>query len=227
MNKDELKAVIKANFENNEFETAMELNKELFQQYEAEAGKRSLASLISYYRKKVDSVTSVEENVPQSMDAEAISSEQVGEIAEIFSDEQKKPKEAVKETEEPTHQFSLDSDFDIHKIEELLKSENKALRFYCITKEEFRQVSDEEQYIHSDMFIKQDGYGWDKMSDVNNEIKDRDLKSYRKPGSFYNSQKGLPVGEIYVKYTIYKVKDALERFAFRNNESAIKCVTSL
>ena len=34
MKKEDLKAAIKANFENNEFATAMELNKDLFQEYE-------------------------------------------------------------------------------------------------------------------------------------------------------------------------------------------------
>lgn len=110
---------------------------------------------------------------------------------------------------------------DHRKIKDLLKSDNAALHRYCITKEEFEQLSDTEQFINTAMYVKPDGLGWEKASDVNNEIKDRNLKSFRKPGSFYNSECGLPVGEVYVKYMVYKVGEALNRFAFRNNRSAI------
>ena len=60
MEKEALKAAIKANFENNEFTTAMELNKDLFQQYEVVAGKRSLSALVSAYRKKAEVAKSQE-----------------------------------------------------------------------------------------------------------------------------------------------------------------------
>ena len=110
---------------------------------------------------------------------------------------------------------------------ELLESENPALSLYCITKEEFEQVSDEEKRIKTTMYVKPDGLGWEKASEVSQLLKDNDLKSFRKPGSFYNSNAGLPVGEVYVKYTMYKVCDALQRFAFRTNTSAIRCATCL
>ena len=65
MKKEEMKAAITANFENHEFNEAMELNKDLFQEYEKVAGKRSLASLITYWKKKNVSPTPADETIKQ------------------------------------------------------------------------------------------------------------------------------------------------------------------
>lgn len=214
MKKEDLKAAIKANFENNEFATAMGLNKDLFQEYETVAGKRSAAAIVSYYRKKAGEAPA---------ETDTITSEEVGKIEDILPAEEKKEEKV----EVPARRFAIDEVFNLNDIKELLESENPALSLYCITKEEFEQVSDEEERIKTTMYVNPDGLGWEKASEVSKLLKDNDLKSFRKPGSFYNSNVGLPVGEVYVKYTIYKVGDALLRFAFRTNTSAIRCATCL
>lgn len=214
MKKEELKAAIKANFENNEFATAMGLNDSLLQEYETVAGKRSAAAIVSYYRKKSGEAPA---------EPETITSEEVGKVEDILPAEEKKEEKV----EVPARRFALDEVFNLNDIKELLESENPALSLYCITKEEFEQVSDEEERIKTTMYVKPDGLGWEKASEVSQLLKDNDLKSFRKPGSFYNSNAGLPVGEVYVKYTMYKVGDALQRFAFRTNTSAIRCATCL
>lgn len=214
MKKEELKAAIKANFENNEFATAMGLNDSLLQEYETVAGKRSAAAIVSYYRKKAGETPA---------EPETITSEEVGKVEDILPAEEKKEEKV----EVPARRFALDEEFNLNDIKELLESENPALSLYCITKEEFEQVSDEEKRIKTTMYVKPDGLGWEKASEVSQLLKDNDLKSFRKPGSFYNSNAGLPVGEVYVKYTMYKICDALQRFAFRTNTSAIRCATCL
>lgn len=218
MKKEDLKAAIKDNFENNEFATAMVMNADLFAQYEAVAGKRSLASIISYWKKKAGDTELSTESVTDP----------------VKSDDSEHIDVVVKNTaledaaDVPGYKFLMseenESVLDKEQISVLLKSNNKALQRYCITKEEFEQRSDTERFIKTMMYVKPDGLGWEKASDVNKEINERKLKSFRKPGSFYNSECGLPVGEIYVKYTIYKIKDAIERFAFRNNSSALNVV---
>ena len=98
MKKEDLKAAIKANFENNEFATAMELNKDLFQEYENVAGKRSLAAIVTYYRTKAKVIA-------EEPEVEVITSEQVGNIEDIIATEEP-AKEEVNE-EEPEFQFAF------------------------------------------------------------------------------------------------------------------------
>lgn len=218
MKKESLKAAITQNFANNEFAVAMEKNTELFKQYEEVAGKRSLASIISYWKKKSGETEPSNAEVSEPILSEGL--EQVEDVVKETGSEET--------TDAPEYKFymseSKESVLDKEQVRVMLKSDNKSLQRYCITKEEFEQRSDKEQFIRTTMYVKPDGLGWEKASDVNNEIKDRNLKSFRKPGSFYNSECGLPVGEVYVKYTVYKVGEALSRFAFRNNNSGIDVV---
>lgn len=319
MEKEALKAAIKANFENNEFSTAMELNKDLFQQYEVVAGKRSLSALVSAYRKKAEVAKSQEPSNEKEVAAnedgvvstspmmkqfeemkkkypEAILLFRCGDFYETYKedaeqaakvlgitltkstkqkeedgkglrmagfpyhsldtylpkliragkrvaicDQLEDPRKKIavnaeaqesatpdkKEEAQQAYKFKLGKDLDLSEIKSVLDSENPALSLYCITMEEFEQVNDNERKIKTTMYVKPDGLGWEKASDVSQTLKDNDLKSFRKPGSFYNSECGLPVGEVYVKYTMYKVGEALQRFAFRTNTSAIRCATCL
>ena len=211
MKKEDLKAAITKNFVENDFETAMELNKDLFQEYENVAGKRSLSSLIAFYRKK-----SSEE--PE----EIITQEDVATIEDVPA----ATVEAKEEEEEPEYQFVLGETLDTAAIGEMMEKGNKALNRYCIVKEEFKQVSDSEQFIKTSMMVKEDGFGWKSFEAATNVLGGKKGITKRTIGSFWRSECGLPVGEEITKSTIYKIGEALRKFAFRNNASAITCVTS-
>ena len=214
MKKEDLKAAIKANFENNEFATAMELNKDLFQEYENAAGKRSLAALVGHYRKKAGATEVVEE-------------EANFESAEV--EETPTPTEESAQ-EEPDYQFAADEEreatLDQNEVIAMLESGNKSLKRYCIVKEEFKQVSDTEQFIQTTMIVKPDGFGWENFKDVMSKLGGKKGITERKAGSFWKSKMGLPVGEEITKWTIWKIDEALREYAFRQNASAITRVTT-
>ena len=211
MKKEDLKAAIKANFENNEFATAMGLNDSMLQEYEELAGKRSAAALVSYYRKKAEEVQ-----------------EPVEEPAEV--EEAPTPAEEPAKEEEPEREFEMNEDRESFlspdDARNLLDSENKSLKRYCIVKEEFKQVSDTEQFIQTTMIVKPDGFGWENFKEVVSRLGGKKGKTERKAGSFWKSKVGLPVGEEITKWTIWKIDDALKEFAFRHNASAIRRVTT-
>lgn len=217
MKKEDLKAAIKANFENNEFATAMELNKDLFQEYENVAGKRSLMSLISYYRKKAEEVEATEEV--------SITPEEAGSMEETLGI----PAEEQKE-EEPEFHFGCneerDAVIDPSEIEKLLEGDNKVLSRYCIVREYFKLESDTEYSIRTSMFVKPDGYAYKSFAEAVYALGGKKGKTIRVAGSFWKSNCGLPVGEEITKWTVFKVGDALRQFAFRNNASAITNVSS-
>lgn len=221
MKKEDLKASIKANFENNEFATAMELNKDLFQEYENVAGKRSLTALVGHYRKKAGATEVVEsEESLAPVDEVTITNEEVGKVEDILPVEEPK--------EEPEYQFDCneeqDAIIDVDEIRELLEKGNKALNRYCIVKEYFNQVSDTERKISTTMLVKSDGFGWESFGEVVKALGGKKGKTIRTAGSFWKSACGLPVGEEITKWTVFKVCDALRQFAFRQNYSAIKYV---
>lgn len=220
MKKEDLKAAIKANFENNEFATAMELNKDLFQEYENVAGKRSLTALVSFYRKKAGTTESIEQ------EENLTPVEEVEKVEEVTAEEPQKEEKI----EEPEYQFDcneeLDAVIDVDEIRELLDKGNKALNRYCIVKEYFKQVSDTERKISTTMLVKADGFGWETFGEVVKALGGKKGKTERVAGSFWKSGCGLPVGEEIKKWTVFKVGDALRQFAFRQNASAITCVTA-
>ena len=223
MKKEELKAAIKANFENNEFATAMELNKDLFQEYENVAGKRSLSSLVGHYRKKAGATEAIEqeENLAP-VEEVTITNDEVGKVEDIL--------EEPKEVDEPEYQFDcneeLDAVIDVEEIKELLKKGNKALNRYCIVKEYFKQESDTERKISTKMLVNVDGFGWKTFAEVCKALGGKKGKTIRTAGSFWKSACGIPVGEEITKWTVFKVGDALCQFAFRQNDSAIKYVST-
>ena len=91
MKKEDLKAAIKANFENNEFATAMELNKDLFHEYENVAGKRSLTALVGHYHKKAGATEVVEaEESLAPVEEVTITNEEVGKVEDILPVEEPK-----------------------------------------------------------------------------------------------------------------------------------------
>ena len=227
MKKEDLKAVIKANFENNEFETAMELSKELLQEYENVAGKRSLAALVGHYRKKAGATEVIEDEENLAPVEEVnITHEEVVQT----EDDSEVPAEEPKKEEEPEYQFDcneeLDAVIDVEEIKELLDKGNKAMNRYCIVKEYFKQVSDTERKISTTMLVKADGFGWETFGEVVKALGGKKGKTVRVAGSFWKSSCGLPVGEEITKWTVFKIGDALRQYAFRQNESAITCVTA-
>lgn len=224
MKKEDLKAAIKANFENNEFVTAMELNKEMLQEYENVAGKRSLAALVGHYRKKAGVTEAIEEEDNFAPTEEiTITNEEVGKVEDTL------PAEEPKEVEEPEYQFDCneeqDAIIDVEEIKELLEKGNKALNRYCIVREYFNQVSDTERRISTTMFVNSDGFGWKTFGGVVKALGGKKGKTVRVAGSFWKSAYGIPVGEEITKWTVFKVGDALRQFAFRTNASAITIVS--
>lgn len=226
MKKEDLKAAIKANFENNEFSTAMELNHDLFQEYENVAGKRSLTALVGHYRKKAGASEVVEaEESLAPVEEVTITNEEVVNVEDIL------PIEKPKEENEPEYQFDFneeqDAIIDVEEIKELLEKGNKALNRYCIVKEYFNQVSDTERKISTTMLVKSDGFGWESFGEVVKALGGKKGKTIRTAGSFWKSECGLPVGEEITKWTVLKICYALRQFAFRKNASAIKNVSAL
>ena len=228
MKKEDLKAAIKANFENNEFTTAMGLNDSMLQEYETVAGKRSASALVSYYRKKSEDAAGQEQDI--APEEETITSDEVGNVEDILGNIAEEHQEEEK-VEEPEYAFDcneeLDAIIDPEEIRQLLEKGNKALTRYCIVKEYFHQVSDTEQVISTTMYVKADGLGWESFASVVKVLGGKKGITERKSGSFWKSECGLPVGEEIVKKTIWKVGDALRKFVFRQNASAIRYVSSL
>lgn len=230
MKKEALKAAITHNFASSEFATAMKLNKDLFQEYEKVAGKRSLASIVSYWRKQSVEKVIVEEVHNVDPVEETITSKEIGNVENVLGipNQEEKKEEKV---EEPEYQFDCNEEWDAiidqTEIKELLEKGNKALNRYCIVKEYFKQDSDTEQIISTTMFVKPDGLGWDSFSEVVKMLGGKKGTTERKAGSFWKSGCGLPVGEEIKKHTIFKVGDALRQFAFRQNSSAIKYVSTM
>ena len=209
MKKEDLKAAITKNFEDNMFAVAMEMNEGLFQEYEKVAGKRSLTSLINYWRKKAEAVEEDAKEVGEPLTTEEI---------EV-------PKE-----EEDAYEFDVNEKeavLDTKAVEELLESGNASLERYCIIKEEFKQVSDTEQFIQTKMIVQPDGYGWKTYKEVKARLGGKKGVTERKNGSFWKSKMGLPVGEEIKKWTIWKMNEALRNFAFRQNASALTRVTTV
>ena len=222
MKKEELKAAITKNFAENEFDKAMELNKDLFQEYENVAGKRSLTALVTYWKKRSEDEGIKTEGTLEPVE-ETITSEESGELEEALGI----PAPEEVKVEEPEHQFILGETLDTAQIETLLERGNKALSRYCIVKEEFKQISDTERFIKTSMMVKEDGFGWKSFESAMGVLGGKKGITERRLGSFWRSECGLPVGEEITKKTIYKVGEALRKFAFRLNESAITCVTSI
>lgn len=251
--KEELKNAIKANFEKYDFETAYDVNKnaELFTQYREVAGTRSLAAVISYYRKKAEAakvevveeepiqvaepteeevatevVTEVEEQTPTEQVTEEVVTEEASE--EPTEEVYEQPTEEVeKKKEEEEYKFDMYDNFSHAEIESLLESGNKALNRYCIIKEYFKQESDTERIISTSMYVQDDGLGWGSFAEVTEKLGGKKGITKRVAGSFWKSNCGLPVGEEITKMTVYKVEDALRKFAFRNNSSAVLYASSL
>lgn len=220
MKKEDLKAAIKVNFENNEFATAMELNKELLHEYEETAGKRSATALVNYYRTKAKAII-------EEPEVEVITSEQVGNVEDIVPTEE--PVHEEGREDEPEYQFNMENgELNINDVIYMLDNGNKALSRYCIIKEEFKQVSDTEQFIQTTMIVKEDGLGWAGFKEVCGKLGGKKGITSRKAGSFWKSECGLPVGEEITKWNIYKVGEALTKYAFRNNASVVrKVITNL
>lgn len=223
MKKEDLKAAIKANFENNEFATAMELNKDLFQEYEIVAGKRSLTALVGYYCKKAEATEFVEpeENLVP-VEEVTITNEEVGMVEDIL------PVDELKEEEEPEYKFDFNEELfaiiDVDEISDLLDKCNRTLYRYCIVKEYFHQVSDTERKISTTMLVKSDGFGWESFGEVIKALGGKKGKVIRTAGSFSKSDCGIPVGEEITKWTIYRIGEALNKYVFRHNDSAIRIV---
>ncbi len=216
MKKEELKAVIKENFENNEFAIAMGLNGKLLEEYEQVAGKRSASALVGYYRKKAESEEPV---VTDIIDMPNEKSEiKLGDLisAEVEQEE-------VKEEPKP-YRFTIGEEFSLNEISALLDSVNPTLQDYCIIKMYFHQVSDTERITKTEMYVKADGYGWSHYISVVEKLGGKKGQTIRRAGNLLNSSCGLPVGEEITSLLIYRIGDALQKFAFRDNESRLSCV---
>ena len=217
MKKEDLKAAIKANFENNEFATAMELNKDLFQEYENVAGKRSLSSIVSFYKKKSES----------AVEEVSVTSEEVGNVEDILSPAQEESKEEEK-TDVPEFRFIADdkdeAPLDINDAKDIIEKGNRCLDKYCIVKEYFKQESDTEQKVSTIMYVNSDGYGWRSFGDATKALGGKKGITERVAGSFWKSNIGIPVGEEITKWTVFKIGDAIRQYAFRFNASAIRKV---
>lgn len=108
----------------------------------------------------------------------------------------------------------------------LLRRKNRKSKMIVTGKSKINQVSDTERNISTTMLVKSDGFGWESFGEVVKALGGKKGKTIRTAGSFWKSGCGLPVGEEITKWTVFKVGDALRQFAFRQNDSAIKYVSS-
>ena len=235
----ELKAQIKANFENNEFETAMELNKDLLAEYETLKGKRGVSALVSYYKNQAEKNSPVE---TPTEEVEAPISEPVEETpAEPTEVEEETPTtEDVTETPadvtEPTSdakefKFTLYKAVDPVTLQKAIDADCKEMKDFCVIKEYWEQKSDDEVISSTDMFVDRDpvtlqAKGFATWDDASLAAKNVGLVSYRKKGDFGLSEEGFPVGEVYCKVTVMYIGKALAKFMNRKNGiKEIKCIS--
>ena len=219
-NVNEVKNQIKVNFESMTFGAAMSANAELFKEYEEAKGKRSLTSLISYYRSKANVTVAVEpeENLAPAKPEPETGNEPVNETP------------AEPEAEEP-YTFDVSSELghiSRENIQSLIDCDHSILNKFCVVREYFKQESDFRTIRNTRMFVKNDGDGYERWNDARATANANGIKSYRKPGNFDLSQDGFPVGEEYCSVSVMRIKDAFQKFLFgREGATQIARVESI
>lgn len=235
----ELKAQIKANFENNEFETAMELNKDLLAEYETLKGKRGVSALVSYYKKQAEKNAPVETpteevEAPISEPAEETPAEptEVAEETPTTEDVTETPADVTEPTSEAKEfKFTLYKDVDKEALQKALDANCKEMEDFCVIKEYWELKSDDETIQTLDMFVDRDpntlrACGFKTRSEASEAAKKAGLASFRKKGYFDNSKEGLPVGEAYCFVGAMKIGEALAKYMNRKNGiKEIKCIS--
>lgn len=214
----ELKAQIKANFENNEFATAMELNKDLLAEYETLKGKRGVSALVSYYKKQAEKNATPAETETEEVEAPIVDEETPADVTEPTSE----PKD---------FKFSLYKEVDVETLQKAIDADCKEMKDFCVIKEYWEQKSDTEVIRSTDMFVDRDpvtlqAKGFATWDDASLAAKNVGLVSYRKKGDFGLSEEGFPVGEVYCKVTVMYIGKALAKFMNRmNGIKEIKCIS--
>ena len=202
----EIKSQIKENFESMAFEDAMSMNADLFKEYEEINGKRSLAALIGYYRKKADNKNEVVADCTESI------------------------KENVNEKiEDDNITFRLGTGHICHDwICSLLDSKHPIKERFCIVREYYHCKSDTEIIRSTRIFVQPNGDGYYRWDDANVALKDRGISSFRIIGHFDWSKDGLPVGEQYCRVSIMRIKNALKRYVIeRSGASQVTQIESI
>lgn len=230
----ELKAQIKANFENNEFATAMELNKDLLAEYETLKGKRGVSALVSYYKKQaekndtLDDTEEVEAPIVEYTHAEHTESVEETPTTEDVTET---PADVTEPTIEPKDfKFSLYKEVDVDTLQKAIDADCKEMKDFCVIKEYWEQKSDTEVIRSTDMYVDRDpvtlqAQGFATWDDASLAAKNVGLVSYRKKGDFGLSEEGFPVGEVYCKVTVMYIGKALVKFMNRKNGiKEIKCI---
>lgn len=237
MKKEALKAAIKQNFENNDFESAMELNKAMLEEYEELFGKRGANSIVAYYRRKLDAAGQ-QEVVEEPIVEESVEATEAGSVDEAPVQEQVSEEEPTSSSEEAEEVESAPFTFvvgePIRKDELNLvlaamveADKEEILSRFCILKELFK-IDEESNIIReTSMFIQSNGQGWEKWDEAYQAQKSKELKSYRRAGSFDASNSGYPVGEEVCRVQILRIKAALSKYFFYRSEAAIEVAKSI
>lgn len=235
----ELKAQIKANFENNEFETAMELNKDLLAEYETLKGKRGVSALVSYYKKQAEKnapvetpIEEVEASISEQVEETPAEPTEVAEETPTTEDVIETPADVTEPTSEAKEfKFTLYKAVDPVTLQKAIDADCKEMKDFCVIKEYWEQKSDYEVIRSTDMYVDRDPItlqvkGFATWDDASLAAKNVGLVSYRKKGDFSLSEEGFPVGEVYCKVTVMYIGKALSKFMNRvNGIKEIKCIS--
>ena len=219
----ELKALIKANFEHNDFDTALEMNEVYLEKYAAEKSERSAKAIVAYYRKKAEQETlddSIEET--QTSERAQETSNEVSERGAFQSEvKPKKPTDAQTPTNVLDLRLAFNKQIGKAWIFNALANNASWLDEYCVVREYWELKSDEEQVRALDVFITRDEIlkpsGFSSLADAQKAAKDAGLKTYREHGKFDNSRSGYPVGEKYCYVGSMKIRDAFNWYGKRED----------
>lgn len=230
MKNSDVKAQIKSNFQSLSFEDALKANMELRPEYERIYGKRSYTSLAAYYEKHQPTVSDIAaESAPTEAEvAEPIVTDEFEEDLEKVEPDtteettEDAPKEEKEEEEVKPYSFANMENFNKEEIEELLKTGNPTLKNKCAIIMSFEISSDFDIQRNIQMFVGNNGHGWDSWEDVHKFLDAKGYKNERKIGSFADSKACYPIGTKIVKAWGEWVGYALQKFYLDRIDSDCK-----
>lgn len=217
MEKKNVKSQIRSNFQTMSFEDAVKANEVLLPEYVEAYGQRSYNSLCAYYKK----------HHPYNIAAEPTSQFETDVEVPVEDTEFKESIEPVDTTEEELTEpnevnvqkedakpfaFVNMEKFDKSEIETLLKSKDQILKKKCGIVITFEVAGDFNIRRSIQMFVGNNGKGWDNWNDVRAFLDSHDFKNEKKLCSFSDSNANFPVGTKIVKVWGEWIGFALQRF---------------
>lgn len=234
MEKANVKAQIKSNFQSLSFEDAIKANEALLPEYIEQFGQRSYNSLKAYYKNHqpegiaAEAAPAEAEVITAEDEAEdfleAIGGTTEGKVEDVFEEDPvpaDTTEEAPKEEVKPFHFGNMET-FDEDEIKALLATKNPTLKSKCIIIMSFVVQADNFIDRSIRMIVNNDGKGWESWEEARKYMTDHDIKNEYKHGTFAGSKACFPIGETYIKAWAEWVDYALQNYYLDRKDSDCK-----